>query len=402
MTQGVDQGMTQRVTQRWDLVVVGAGPAGASAAIGALRARPDLRVLLLDRADFPRDKSCGDGIAPHAIDLLAAEGVTGLVDDCVPVRRLSLALGDASVSRLMERSAWVVPREVFDARLVRAAEAAGAVRRVHRVREVGRRSGRVLVDEDLEADVLVGADGASSLVARSLGARRGPAALAIRGYAPTPAGRRGEQVIVFGTTRQPSYAWSFDRGDGFANVGYGERLTDSRTPPSRALLLAQLDRLLPGAADGAERWRGHHLPLSTFRLRPVDGPVLLAGDAAGLVNPMTGEGIFYAILTGLLAGRAAAAAVTAGAPESAGRRYRRAVAPRLRAHLAHSATGGAMMTANRVLRAALATAAHDQRAFDDLVDLGLADGVLTPRLLAGMARRVVPAGARGVSPGTFG
>jgi hypothetical protein len=60
-----------------------------------------------------------------------------------------------------------------------------------------------------------------------------------------------------------------------------------------------------------------------------------------------------------------------------------------------------MMTANRVLRAALATAAHDQRAFDDLVDLGLADGVLTPRLLAGMARRVVPVGARGMSPGTF-
>jgi geranylgeranyl reductase family protein len=388
--------------ERWDLVVVGAGPAGAATAVGALCARPGLRVLLLDRADFPRDKSCGDGIAPQAIDLLAAEGVTGLVDDRVPVRRLSLALGDASASRLMQRPAWVVPREAFDARLVRAAEAAGAVRRVHRVREVSRERGTVVVDEALEADVLVGADGAGSLVARWLGARRGPVALAIRGYAPTPASRRGEQVIVFGTTRQPSYAWSFDRGDGFANVGYGERLSDSRTPPSRALLLAQLDRLLPDAADGAERWRGHHLPLSTFRWRPVDGPVLLAGDSAGLVNPMTGEGIFYAILTGLLAGRAAAAAVTDGAAESAGRRYRRAVGPRLRRHLAHTGTGAAMMTSGTVLRAALATAADDQRAFDDLVDLGLADGVLTPRLLAGMARRVVPTGVRRASPGTFG
>ena len=58
----------------WDLVVVGAGPAGSSAALGALTADPTLRVLLLDRSDFPRDKSCGDGIAPHVVDALASVG----------------------------------------------------------------------------------------------------------------------------------------------------------------------------------------------------------------------------------------------------------------------------------------------------------------------------------------
>ena len=61
----------------WDLVVVGAGPAGSCAALGALKASPGLRVLLLDRADFPRDKSCGDGIAPHVLDALATVGADG-------------------------------------------------------------------------------------------------------------------------------------------------------------------------------------------------------------------------------------------------------------------------------------------------------------------------------------
>ena len=63
----------------WDVVVVGAGPAGTSAALGALHERPDARVLLLDRSDFPRDKSCGDGVAPHVFDVLRSIGA----DDAV-------------------------------------------------------------------------------------------------------------------------------------------------------------------------------------------------------------------------------------------------------------------------------------------------------------------------------
>src|ERR1700710_2333178 len=110
----------------WDLVVVGAGPAGTSAALGALAADPRRRVLLLDREDFPRDKSCGDGIAPHVFDALAAVGVRDAADGWVPLRRLGLSRGSLAVARPMARPVWVIPREVFDARLVRAATAAGA------------------------------------------------------------------------------------------------------------------------------------------------------------------------------------------------------------------------------------------------------------------------------------
>ena len=287
----------------WDIAVVGGGPAGAATAIGALRADPSLKVALLDRADFPRDKSCGDGIAPHVIDLLTEAGVTGIVDDWTPVPRLRLTRESLVVDGAMQRPTWVVPRTVFDHRLVTAAQKAGAELVRHRVRSL---SGTTL-DETHTAQVIVGADGPHSVVRRSLGLRPGPMAVAIRGYAPTPADRRGQLGIVFGGGGQPTYAWSFDRGDGLSNIGYGE-LLDARPRPTRAHLIEQVEALLPGSTEGATDWVGHQLPLSSWRTPTQRGPVLLAGDAAGLVNPMTGEGIYYAIATGLSAGRAAASA----------------------------------------------------------------------------------------------
>ncbi len=369
----------------WDLVIVGAGPAGASAALGALAADPSLSVLLLDRHDFPRDKSCGDGIAPHVLDLLAEVGVTGILDDWTPVRRFVLNRGQVGVDREMTRPTWVVPRMVFDRRLVEAAQNAGADLVRRRVRGLTVRRGTVTVDGDFESRFVVGADGAHSVVRRELGVKPGPAALAIRGYAPTPAARAASQVIAYGPGRQPSYAWSFDRGDGWSNVGYGELLADDRPRPSRADLLTHLETLLPGATQGGKSWWGHHLPLAGWSWRPARGPVLLAGDAAGLINPMTGEGIYYAVLTGLLAGRAIADALRAGSPD-AGTPYRRHTSRLLSKHLRHTALVAQLSRSERILDAGIRAAAADQHIFDDLVELGLADGTLTRRLL----RRLLP------------
>lgn len=369
----------------WDLVVVGAGPAGASAALGALAMDPGLSVLMVDRHDFPRDKSCGDGIAPHVFDLLAEVGVDGLVDDWTPVRRFALTRGDSRVDRSMARPTWVVPRMVFDARLVSAAQAAGAelVRRRVRGAEVRERS--VTVDGDVDARFVVGADGAHSVVRRDLGQAPGRVALAIRGYAPTPAARAASQVIAYGPGRQPSYAWSFDRGDGWSNVGYGERLAADRPRPTRAQLIAHLEELLPGATSGAQSWWGHHLPLSGWSWRPRPGRVMLAGDAAGLINPMTGEGIYYAVATGLLAGRAVAAALRTGSGD-AGSPYRRAAARLFGRHWRHTALTAQLTQSRLVLGAGIRAAAADQRIFDDLVELGLADGLITQRLLRALVR----------------
>jgi geranylgeranyl reductase family protein len=352
----------------FDVAVIGAGPAGSAAAIAARRA--GARVLLLDRADFPRDKPCGDGIAAEALDVLAGLGVTGVTDGYPPIERLRLvAPGGAAVARRLPRPAHTVPRRVFDARLVEAAVAAGADLRRHTVRTL-RDDGRVRIDGAYTADVVIGADGAGSTTRRMLGEPVNPAghlAIAIRGYAPSA---NTEQVIVTTTARWPAYAWSFPVGDGTANVGYGEVLRGRAL--SRTYLLERLDALMPGSRPTG--LRAHHLPLSTHRPPPARGRVLLAGDALSLINPFTGEGIFYAVLSGSLAGAAAVAAHPAAV-------YTRALRRRLGRHLRHSGFATRLTQRPAVVDAAVRAAAKDQTVFHRMVDLGLGDGVFDLRTI---------------------
>ena len=316
--------LASTAVERADLVVVGAGPAGAAAALGALRARPGARVVLLDRAVFPRDKACGDGIAPQALDELAAMGVTGVADGWPEVPLLSLrppstAIEDAVVGRA-PRPSRVVPRAVFDALLVAAAQQAGADLRRHRVRSVREVGGLVEVDDRFAAPVVVAADGAGSVVRRVVGVARNHdrhLAIAIRGYAPEadhdasvdrtvvpdrggkrhPADRgrglaRGPDLtgghrlrIDLVAEGWPAYAWVFPLGDGRVNVGYGMRRSGAGGVPGGAGLAERLASALPEYAVDPATLATHHLPLSSGRPRAAVGRVLLAGDAASLINP---------------------------------------------------------------------------------------------------------------------
>ncbi|WP_432995757.1 geranylgeranyl reductase family protein [Dactylosporangium sp. CA-233914] len=365
---------------RYDVVVVGAGPAGAAAALAARRAGAG--VLLLDKARFPRDKACGDGIAPHALDVAAGLGVADLRTGYAPVPALRLVgPGGGAVARGHARPAYTIPRLVFDHRLVEAAVGAGAVLRHHHVRRVEDRGDHVVLDGEIRAGAVVGADGAYSLVRKALGhAPNGPGhlALAIRGYANAP-DLAPEQRIVTTESGWPAYAWAFPIGDGRANIGYGEVL---RGPAlTRARLLDRLAELLPDVDTAAATdLRAHHLPLSTHRPPPGHGRLLLAGDALSLINPFTGEGIFYAVLSGALAGAAAAHR------EDPARRYRAALRTRLGAHLRHSRVAAGLSQRRWIVDAAVRAAERDQRVFDDLIELGLGDGRLTAHTLAAVAR----------------
>jgi geranylgeranyl reductase family protein len=369
--------------EHWDVAVVGGGPAGAACAAASRRARPGARVLVLDRADFPRDKVCGDGVAPEALDVLAGLGidVARLTEGYPAVPRLRLrSPGGATVDRATRRPSAVVPREVFDARLLTAALEGGAELRRHAVRRLEIRADAVEIDGRFRAGVVVGADGAESVVRRALGARPNRPdriAVAIRGYAPELPGQSGVQLLVTTEQRWPAYAWSFPLGDGRANVGYGE-LVSAGT--SRSGLVEGLHRLLPGVAP--EGLRAHRLPLSTGRPRLPDGRVLLAGDAASLINPLTGEGIFYAVLSGALAGAATAFGAAAGGV------HRRLLRRRLGGHLRSSGAASRLSRWPVVMDAAFRAAAADQRIFDDVVDLGLAEGRLTARSLIASVRQL--------------
>lgn len=369
----------------WDLAIVGAGPAGSAAALGALRAAPGLRVALVDRAAFPRDKACGDGIAPQVGDELRALGAD-VLRGRPGVDRLSITSPCGThLDVALDRPDHVVPRRIFDALLVDAARAAGAVLLRGRVSGLaGGAHGVVLAGrgaaDGLAADVAIGADGADSVVRRALGLRHRPrhTAVALRAYAPAPPGPPVQRIRMLADD-WPSYAWSFPLGDGRANVGYGlfaEQLRAARG--GRNLLRDRLAAALPEQPPELGTEAVRRLPLSPGRPRPGTGRVLLAGDAAGLVNPLTGEGIWYAVASGARAG----AAVAAGDPAGALGRYRAALGRLLAAHLRQTDVLGRLLHRPALFEAGLRASASHPPMARRLIALGLANGRLRPGDLA--------------------
>jgi len=355
----------------WTVAVVGAGPAGAAAALAVLQRQPAARVLLIDREEHPRDKACGDGIAAHVFEVLDRFGLAHIADDYTPVTELTMASQEVSAHRPLQQQLRVVPRTVFDARLAAAAVDRGAVFLRHTVKTVEVRGSRVILDGCIAARCVVAADGAESAVRRQLGHPLngdGHMAVAIRGYAPTA---QTAAALVARGRDWPAYAWRFPIGDGRANVGYGEVLRRGKTL-SKAVLLDRLDELLPDASHDAVQWRAARLPLTTSRPRQPDGPVLLVGDAASLVNPMSGEGIYYAVLSGVLAGQAA---VSSADP---GRAYRGWLQAELGRHIRHTtvmATAGAVGSLASV---GVRMVAADSAFFDDQVQVSIGGGLYRP------------------------
>lgn len=387
--------MSTELAGLWDVAVVGGGPAGSAAALAVLRAAPRARVVVLDAGGLGRDKTCGDAVAAETFDLAAGLGVADLAEGYPPVPRLRL-VGPAgrTVVHPMARPARVVPRRVFDARLARAARDAGAVLVRDRVRAVqtgpsGDRSpggAPVIVRgrrTTVAARVVVGTDGAHSTVRRALGlapSRPERTGIALRAYAED---LFGEQVLLSVAQGWPAYAWSFPIGDGRANIGFGVRLDRLPTGDPR-WLRRRLHALLPAAAATLDEAsvRTAHLPFITGRGEQPDGPVVLAGDAAALVDPLTGEGIWYAVASGRLAGQAAAHALLAEDPGRAGSALRRSMRRELGVHRGLAALAGAATGARPgLVDVAVDATAGDPRAFDELTRFSLAGGLPGPRLL---------------------
>lgn len=361
-----------------DLAIVGAGPAGSAAALAARAANPDLDILLIDRADFPRDKACGDGIGPECAVALAALGVEHVLADVPPVTRVEVRAPDgAEVAGTVPRPGYVLPRLELDARLQAAAVAAGVETVHHNVRSVEPDGEGVVVDELCRARWVIGADGANSNVRRASGTSPGdpPMGLAMRGYGTGPP--LDALLIRFVSEGWPAYAWAFPIGGGAVNVGYGT--FDRSAVRGRDQLVVAVSRFLPEYEVDPATLRAHHLPLASVPPALGAGRILLAGDAANLVHPLTGEGITYALVSGRLAGAAVAQWSGNGGPHP-GRAYEATLRAELGRHLRHLRFAARLFRHRTPVNLSVAAARHDPRMLGALAEFSLGIGLITPSL----------------------
>jgi geranylgeranyl reductase family protein len=326
-----------------DVLVVGAGPAGSSAAWHL--ARSGLDVTVLEKATFPREKVCGDGLTPRGVKALQDMGIdTSPAAGWVRHEGLRVFGGGEVVEVAWPRlSSWpdfglIRARRDLDPMLAAHAVDAGArlatdvtvtdplLDEAGRVVGVRTQEGPGKRPGTWRAALVVSAEGLSGRLAKALGLVRRedrPLGVAVRRYVRTPRTHDDYLDISFDLTADgpsadsmPGYGWSFGMGDGTANVGFG--LLDNRRAGDvdpRTVLRRWLATLPPewqlGEEHAVSPLRGAGLPMALNRGPAYTRGLLLAGDAAGVVNPFNGEGISYAMETGRAAAETAARALRA-------------------------------------------------------------------------------------------
>jgi geranylgeranyl reductase family protein len=297
--------------KRFDVIVVGGGPAGSMT--GYRLADAGASVLLLDKARFPRDKPCGGGLTMRAVHHLPVD-VTPVVEEHIDVVELRFRYGDAVVRRSDTPFVWMTQRRRLDAFLLDAARERGVeVQEGVAVKVEPRNVVALGTGERFEADVVVGADGANGTTARSLGLGGGVLnGVAYEGNVPYPTisrERYARRVVIEIADIPGGYGWVFPKGD-HANVGVGCWQEEGPRIREHLRRVCEAHDLDPGQL---ENLRGHRLPLrmSTTRLACERG--LVVGDAGGLLDPVSGDGMyecFYSAqlatdaIVDLLAGRA--------------------------------------------------------------------------------------------------
>jgi menaquinone-9 beta-reductase len=312
------------MTERYDLVVVGAGPGGSSTAYHSSRA--GLKTLLIDRQAFPRDKTCGDGLMPHAACEVALMGLADWLDEPhhgkftgFSMYTQSAFLRQGVPPSLHGPKGYVIRREETDAKLLERAVSAGAefrsgVRATDLSRSptgnvTGLRAVNAGDELRFEAPIVVVADGVGGFAGEGMKARQN--AVARRQYFRDVNGPDKEDLHIFITEDMNShgagYGWVFYFGDGRANVGAGVSTRSlARTGSNlkdvfnRFLKEPQLAGWLEKAEPegAAKSWS---LKMGMWGAKRYAQGVLAVGDAGSMIHPISGEGVGYAMESGRLA-----------------------------------------------------------------------------------------------------
>lgn len=286
----------------FDAIVVGAGPAGSVTAFRL--ASEGASVLLLDKARFPRDKPCGGGLTLRAVNQLPFSPEP-VVEHVVDAMQFRLRYGSSYLRQSAEPLILMTQRSRLDAFLAEQAAQAGAeFQDGTKVTLVEQTRDGVTVEAGgrrFTGSALVAADGANGLTARQTGLAHEPRyGVALEGNLPYTRvdARRYERTAVVELASVPGgYGWVFPKGD-HANFGVGG--WESEGPALRDHLDV-LCRAHNVESEALEHVRGHRLPLRRPEARLAAGRTLLVGDAAGLVDPLSGDGMYEAFVSARLA-----------------------------------------------------------------------------------------------------
>ena len=314
--------------QFFDVVIIGAGPSGSNAAISYKKLNPDLKIALVDKAIFPRDKSCGDAFGPGVISALKRFGNEHILEGEPEVvsttlfgpKNIGIQNYIPEVKNKEDSIVYVIPRLDLDNRILNLAKE----------EEVetfeGYRFSNFFINEEsvfveieneekekyiLDAKLLVGADGANSRVRKSLNLKQNSdwnKAIAIRAYIDSPNYLEifKERTLMFeiNVSAIKGYAWAFPSKGNLLNIGIGVPLSVFKKEKMDIKnLLDEFVKTLESRGVIVENLRmekSFMLPFASSRPKLAHNRVALIGDAGSMINPMSGEGIFYGMEAGFL------------------------------------------------------------------------------------------------------
>ena len=283
----------------YDAVVIGAGPAGSTTALRLAEAGAS--VLLVDKARFPRDKPCGGGLTMRAVRQCPVDPAP-VVEEEVDVVELRFRFGDTVVRHARGPVILMTQRRRLDAFLLEAALERGADVREGTTVELAEGGNLSLgTGERVRAAVVVGADGANGTTGRAVGLGDGIVhGVAYEGnvpYTALPHGRYARRAVVELADIPGGYGWVFPKGD-HANVGVGAWQSEGPRLREHLRRVCEGHGLPPEALDSL---RGHRLPLRLPGTRIAGQRALLVGDAAGLLDPVSGDGMYECFVSSRLA-----------------------------------------------------------------------------------------------------
>ena len=396
----------EKYTTLYDVLIIGAGPSGSNAAISYKNLNPNLKVGLIDKSIFPRDKSCGDAIGPGVISALKRFNNQHILDNEPQVVSTTLYGPEnigiqnyiPEVKNKEDSIVYVIPRIDLDNRILNLAKDLDVdVFEGYSFVSFEKDSDNKLVVEikngdnitKLGAKILVGADGANSRVRKQLNVNTNSdwhKAIAIRAYIDSPNYLEifKERTLMFeiNVSAEKGYAWAFPSKGNLLNIGIGVPLNIFKKEKLDInVLLQDFITQLTNRGVVVENIRdekSYLLPFASSRPKfKNDINVALIGDASSMINPMSGEGIFYGMEAGYLLAKNTYNLIDSPDLTKGIADYEKAFSKRFRKHYLSCAIARLLLQSPFMTKRLLKVASNDQNTIDFVVELLFDEAYLT-------------------------